>query len=205
MLTRTLPLILLITAPGLAPAQDQDYRILGSLDAPVEMVIYSDFECPYCRNFALAALPAIIAEFVDTGRLRIRYAYFPLAAIHTNSLASSKAAHCAGVVGRFWSFHDYLFVRQPEWSGETVPNSLWVRFAENLGIDTDEFATCLASPEAHDAVEEDLREALGSGATGTPTVVLDGESVSGISSYETLRQEILSAIERAEGQTREPQ
>ncbi len=193
-----------MATPGLASAQATDYRILGSPDAPVEMVIYSDFECPYCRNFALVALPAIVAEFVHSGRLRIRYAYFPLATIHRNSVMAAKAAHCAGLADRFWSFHDYVYVRQPEWSGELAPDDLWIGFAENLGIDMEEFAACLGWEETHAAVENDLREALGLGATGTPTVVLDGESVSGISSYETLRQEILAAIERAEARAREP-
>ena len=197
MLLRTLILAVLVTTP--TSVTGQDYRVLGSPDAPVELTIYSDFECPYCRNFALAAQPAIIAEFVHTGRIRIRFVHFPLAAIHRNSVAAAKAAHCAGQAGRFWSFHDYIFVRQPEWSGDDLaPPELWVRFAEYLGIETEAFAACLASPETHAAVEEDLRQALGAGATGTPTVVIDGESVAGISSYENLRQEILDAIERAE-------
>jgi protein-disulfide isomerase len=197
MLQRTLILAVLATTP--ASATGQDYRVLGSPDAPVEMTIYSDFECPYCRNFALAAQPAIIAEFVHTGRIRIRFVHFPLAAIHRNSVAAAKAAHCAGQAGRFWSFHDYIFVRQPEWSGDDLaPPELWIRFAENLGIDAEAFADCLASAVTHAAVERDLQQALGSGATGTPTVVIDGESMAEISSYENLRRAILNAIERAE-------
>jgi protein-disulfide isomerase len=196
MFLRTLILTALVTTPATA----QDYRTLGPPDARVELTVYSDFECPYCRNFALAAQPAIIAEFVHTGRIRIRFVHFPLAAIHRNSVTAAKAAHCAGQAGRFWSYHDYIFVRQPEWSGEDLaPPELWVRFADNLGIDTGPFRECLAAPETHAAVEEDLRQALGAGATGTPTVVINGEAVAGISSYESLRHEILDAIERAGG------
>jgi protein-disulfide isomerase len=180
-------------------AQDPDYRILGSPDAPVEMSIYSDFECPYCRNLALVALPAVIAEFVDPGLLRIRYVYFPLAGLHKNAVAAAKAAHCAGQAGRFWSFHDYIYVRQPEWAGTEVPEALWYDYAANLGMDPERFADCMGSQETHRVIETDLREALGFGATGTPTVVLGGESITGAASYEELRRQILAALEAGGG------
>lgn len=178
-----------------AGTQAEDYRILGSPDAPVEMAIYSDFECPYCRNFALAAVPAIVAEFVHPGLVRLRYVYFPLPALHKNAVAAAKAAHCAGLAGRFWAFHDYLYVRQPEWSGEAVSDSIWIAYAGNLGLEQDAFVTCLNSEETNAVVEADLREALSSGATGTPTIVLNGRSIAGFSTYEGLRGEIISAIE----------
>jgi protein-disulfide isomerase len=160
-------------------AQDPDYRVLGSPDAPIELAIYSDFECPHCRNFALAAMPAIAAEFVDRGLIRMRYVYFPAA-------------------GRFWAYHDYLYVRQPEWAGAVVPDSVWVAYAESLGLEPQEFAGCLEAPETLAAVESDLREALDSGATGTPTIVLGGRSLVGFDSYGELRAEILAAIENAQ-------
>lgn len=172
-----------------------DYRVLGSADALAELVVFSDFECPYCRNFALAATPAIVAEFVDTGRLRLRYVFFPLAAQHKNSVAAAKAAHCAGMADRFWAFHDYLFVRQPEWSGDPVPDTLWMTFARNLGISLEPFRACFLSAEASAAVEADFRMALAAGVTSTPTIVLDGKSLTGFQTYEQLRQEILKSIE----------
>jgi protein-disulfide isomerase len=180
-------------------AQDSaDYRVLGSPDAPVELAIYSDFECPYCRNFALAALPAIAAEFVDRGLVRLRYVYFPLAALHRNAVSSAKAAHCAGVAGRFWAYHDYLYVRQPEWSGAAAPDSLWIDYAESLGLEPQGFAGCLRAPETLAVIEADVREALDSGAQGTPTIVLGGRSLTDLASYEELRTEIRAAIEDAQ-------
>ncbi len=194
--TSTLTTILLLLTGGLVQqtfAQD-DYRSLGSPSAPVEMVVYSDFECPYCRNFALAALPGLFAEFVDPGLLRLHFAFFPLAGIHPNSVATAKAAHCAGQVGRFWPYHDYLFVRQPEWSGVARPDSLWVDYANNLGLDAQSFSDCLTSPATHAAIEEDLRQALAAGVTGTPTVVLAGQAIAGLTSYAPLRQRVLAAL-----------
>ncbi len=172
-----------------------DYRALGSPSAPVEMFVYSDFECPFCRNFALAALPGLFAEFVDTGRMRLHFVPFPLAGIHPNAVATAKAAHCAGLADRFWSYHDYLFVRQPEWAGVARPDSLWVDYAANLGLDAESFSACLASPATHAAVEADLRQALAAGVTGTPTVVLAGGALVGFESYAALRERILAALE----------
>lgn len=200
--TNTILRCLLLAAlplPCVSRAQDSaDYRTLGSPDAPVELAIYSDFECPHCRNFALAALPAIAAEFVDRGLLRVRYFYFPLATLHENAVASAKAAHCAGVAGRFWAYHDYLYVRQPEWAGAAAPDSLWVGYAESLGLESQEFADCLSAPETLAAIESDLRQALDSGVGGTPTIVLGNRSLRGLTSYEGLRAEILAAIADAQ-------
>jgi protein-disulfide isomerase len=100
--------------------------------------------------------------------------------------------------GRFWAYHDYLYVRQPEWAGAVVPDSVWVAYAESLGLEPQEFAGCLEAPETLAAVESDLREALDSGATGTPTIVLGGRSLVGFDSYGELRAEILAAIENAQ-------
>ncbi len=200
--TNAISRCLLLTAlllPCVSRAQDSaDYRTLGSADAPVELAIYSDFECPYCRNFALAALPAITAEFVDRGLLRVRYFYFPLAAIHANAVATAKAAHCAGVAGRFWAYHDYLYVRQPEWAGAAAPDSLWVGYAESLGLEPREFAGCLSAPETLAAVVSDLRRALDAGVGGTPTIVLGDRSLVDLTSYEELRAEIVAAIANAQ-------
>lgn len=182
--------------PPHAPAQES-FQVRGAPDAPVELTVYSDFECPYCRNFALAAMPGLIAEFADLGLIKLRLIYFPLAGIHHNAVASAKAAHCAGRADRFWTYHDYLFVRQPEWSGDPAPESLWVGYAENLGIDTEAFADCFKSAETLAVIEANLREALDAGATGTPTVVLNGRVVTGLGSYAGLRDKIWAAIEAA--------
>ena len=187
-------LALLVGFGGATNAQE-DFKLLGTAEAPVEMTVYSDFECPACRNFALAVTPALVAEFIGTGFLRLRYVYFPLTTIHPNAAAAAKAAQCAGEAGRFWAYHDYLFVRQPEWRGETVPSSLWVVYAENLGLEKGEFARCFESKAALEAVEANWLEAVSAGATGTPTVVLNGQSLAELGSYEDLRARILEAID----------
>ncbi len=188
-------LLLLASGPLQTTLAQDDYRSLGSPAAPAELIVYSDFECPFCRNFALAAQPGLLAEFVDTGLLHYHFVPFPLAGIHPNAVATAKAAHCAGLAGKFWPYHDYLFVRQPEWAGAARSDALWIEYATNLGLDTDSFSTCLASPATHAAVEADLRQGLAAGVTGTPTVILAGHSIVGFDSYAQLRERILAALE----------
>ena len=199
-LRSSLAALALLVGLGGATTAQEDFKLLGTAEAPVEMVVYSDFECPACRNFALAVTPALLAEFIGTGFLRLRYVYFPLTTIHPNAAAAAKAAQCAGEAGRFWAYHDYLFVRQPEWRGETVPSSLWIAYAENLGLEKDEFARCFESKAALEAVEANWLEAVSAGATGTPTVALNGQSLAELGSYEDLRARILEAIDA--GRTR---
>ncbi len=194
-LRSSLGALALLVGFGSATNAQEDFKLLGAAEAPVEMTVYSDFECPACRNFALAVTPALVAEFIGTGFLRLRYVYFPLTTIHPNAAAAAKAAQCAGEAGRFWAYHDYLFVRQPEWRGETVPSSLWVVYAENLGLEKGEFARCFESKAALEAVEANWLEAVSAGATGTPTVVLNGQSLAELGSYEDLRARILEAID----------
>lgn len=190
----------LIVAGAVAAHAQPEFQSRGAPDAPVEMVVYSDFECPFCRSFALAVLPAVLPEFVEPGTLRLRYAHLPLTGIHPNSTKAALAAHCAGRAGEFWSYHDYLFVRQPEWNGEPQPDSVWVQYARNLGIAADEFSECMASDAAAAAVEAQLREGLRAGASGTPTIVINGEAVAGLTSYEQLRRRIRAAARRAGGE-----
>ena len=192
-----LPALIALTLAGTEARSQVDFRTLGDPDAPLQMTVYSDFECPFCRNFALAVFPALKAEFIDTGILRFRYVFFPLASIHPNAVAASMAAYCAGVAGRFWAYHDYLYVRQPEWRGEAAPDSIWTAFAVRLGIDVDSFDTCRTSRVAQDAVEKDWSEAMSAGATGTPTIVLEGESLADFETYDELSLRIREALAAA--------
>ena len=190
--------LLIFARPGQA---QEEFQLLGDAEAPVELTVYFDFECPACRNFALVALPAIKAEFVETGLLRLRLIFYPLSTKHPNAVAAASAAHCAGKAGRFWAYHDYLYVRQPEWRGTSAPDSLWVGYADKLGLDPEAFAACLGAKETLDAVEANWVEAISAGAPGTPTVLLNGESISDLGSYEQLSDRIRAAVRAARGET----
>lgn len=192
-ITSAVPLVLTGLGLGDVVRAQPSFQTLGAVEAPVVMTVYSDFQCPYCRSFALAVMPGLIAEFVESGTLRVQFVHMPLQGIHESAVAAARAAHCAGRAGKFWPYHDYLFVRQPEWARGTATDSTWIAYAENLGLSRDPFRDCLNSEEAADEVVAQLQQALSAGATGTPTVVVNGEVVVGLESYSQLRQRILDA------------
>ena len=138
----------------------------GAANAQIAMVIYSDFQCPYCGHFARELLPSIQAEFVDTGLVRVAFRHYPLEKIHSRALAAAVAAHCAGVQGQFWAMHDFLF-RLPLDLG---PERIQVG-AQRIALEQKTFQECL-SGDAEKAVRQDVTDAAALGVRATPTVFI---------------------------------
>src|SRR5690348_13145873 len=102
-----------------APGQDPDpvaARARGRSDAPITVYEMSDFQCPYCRAFALGTLPLLEQEYLQTGKVRFVYINLPLPAVHKNATAAAEAALCAARQQRFWPMHDWLFGHQGAWA-----------------------------------------------------------------------------------------
>lgn len=136
----------------------------GSDDAPVTIVEFSDFQCPFCRRHFRAAMPKLIDDYVEPGTVRYVVRDFPLEVIHPAAFGAAVAARCAGEQGSYWAMHDRLFEMQ-----ETLPDRNWVGHAEGLGLDTARFRSCLDNEAVAAAVRRDQSEAANAGATGTPT------------------------------------
>src|SRR2546425_455688 len=96
-------------------------RSKGRPDAPVTVYEMSDFQCPYCRTFALTTLPILEREYVQTGKVRLVYINLPLPYLHANAFAAALVATCAARQGKFWPMHDALFQHQPPWAALTDP------------------------------------------------------------------------------------
>jgi protein-disulfide isomerase len=158
--------------------------IRGAAAAPVTIVEWSDYQCPFCRQ-AEATLASLLAEF--PGSVRIVLKDFPLVA-HERALPAALAARCAGVQGRYWEYHDLLFVAQPDFSRDEL-----VGYARRLGLEVASFATCLDTTRFRDAVLADQREGREAGVEGTPTFFINGEKLVGALPIEEFR----AAIERA--------
>lgn len=146
-------------------------QMSGNPSAKVAMVVYSDFECPFCGRFAVDVLPTIQKQYVDTGRVLLAFRQFPLG-IHRFAQKAAEGSLCAARQGRFWPFHDDLFANPKTLD----PPSLQER-AERLGLNGDAFAACLSGQTARD-VEADRKTAEPFGITGTPTF-LAGAMVAG--------------------------
>ena len=169
------------------PLDDSVDHIRGSSAAAVTIVEFSDFECPFCERFH-PTLTKILEEFPD--EVNWVYRHFPLTSIHSRAMGAAIASECvAREAGNdaFWQFADGLFASQ-----QRLGDGLFIEIAEGLGIDRAVFQQCLTEKSIAALVEEDIQEALGSGARGTPFSVIiaaDGSTLpfSGALPYEQIR------------------
>ena len=152
--------------PGYTMAGDE---VRGSEDAPLTIVEYSDFQCPYCKQHMEATQPTLDEKYVDTGQVRWVYKHFPLN-IHPQAPAAGVAAECASEQGQFWEMRHKLFEAPDTWS-ITEPNPIFVGYAEELGLDGTAFAACLEDPEMAARVQSDLDDGA-QFVQGTPTFII---------------------------------
>jgi protein-disulfide isomerase len=154
-------------------------RSKGRADAPVTVFEMSDFQCPYCRHFALETLPALEREYVATGKVRLIFVNFPMTNMHANALAAAEVAICAAQQQKFWPVHDILFQRQERWAPLKTPRAYLVALADSAGTDHATMARCAASDASREAVQADSTAAARAGAHGTPTFYIEGGLIAG--------------------------
>lgn len=172
-----------------------DDPFLGSLDAPVTIIEFSDFQCPFCNRFFQNTFPELKKNYIDTGKVRYVYRDFPISSIHPFAEEAAEAANCAGEQGRFWEYHDMLFENQVIWaSGNSTVE--FKRYASNLSLNEEQFNLCLESERYADEVSKDLQDGLKVGVNGTPTLFVNGFKVVGAQPYEVFKGVIDSELER---------
>jgi Na+/H+ antiporter NhaA len=167
-------------------------HIRGPSDAPVTLLEYGDYECPYCGQ-AEAAVRELLADFGDD--LRYVWRHLPLADVHPNAQMAAEAAEAAGAQGRFWEMHDWLLGHQDELRPFEV-----ARHANELGIDLDRFWADLRQREHAARVAEDVASADASDVTGTPSFFINGRRHTGAYDIDTLRRLVRTARTRAQAQ-----
>jgi len=167
------------------------YPSRGPEDAPVVMVEFSDFECPYCRQ-TLPVLEAI--EDAYAGQIRFVYRQFPLTDIHPRAQKAAEASLCADDQGEFWAMHDLLFAEPIE----LEVASLKIK-AEALGLDRQAFDACLDSGKYSERVAGEIREGFSLGINGTPTVIINGRPLTGAQPYEAYATVIEEELARPAG------
>lgn len=181
------------TAENMRPMDENDH-ILGSTNAKVSIVEYSDFECPFCKRFH-PTVKRIVDEF--DGDVRWVYRHFPLTSIHSNALSAAYAAECAAELGGnsiFWEFADGLFENQ-----HALGRDLYIRLASQSGISENKFVNCLDSEKYNEHVQADRENAIDSGGGGTPFSIVTNEKgevfpFSGALPYEQVKQIIDAAL-----------
>lgn len=170
-----------------------DEHIMGDSGAPLTIIEFSDFECPFCRQFH-PTMARIVEAYA--GKVRWVYRHFPLSQ-HKHAFDAAVASECVSSLGgneSFWKFTEALFNNQ-----DKLGQDLYAALAKDMNIDLADFASCLGSQEARLAVSEDLAEVTKAGATGTPfSVILNaaGEQIpfSGALPYDTLKNVVEEAL-----------
>ncbi len=152
------------------PVSDQDWFV-GGANAPVTIVEYSDFQCPACGAY-YPVMKELSAAFGD--QIKIVYRNYPLTQIHPNAQLAAQAAEAAGIQGKFFEMHDFLFQDQNVWSDVEDPTEMFVAYAATLQLNVDQFRADLTSSKARDAVTEDVRGGKSANVSGTPTFFLNG-------------------------------
>jgi protein-disulfide isomerase len=148
--------------PPAQPVSIDDAPILGDANARIALIVFSEFECPYCAKAAREVLPEIERQYVRTGKVFVAFRHFPLP-FHKNARKASEAAECAGRQGRFWQFHDWAFQNQTQLFDANL-----VGAAKTLGLDLGEFRVCLTG-QAMRRIDADITDGRSFEIVGTPT------------------------------------
>jgi protein-disulfide isomerase len=167
------------------PISEDSDHIQGPADAPLTLVEYGDYECPYCGQ-AYPIVKQLQEQLGD--RLRFVFRNFPITTSHPHSEQAAEAAEAANGQGRFWEMHDYLYEHQ-----QHLEDADLHAYAEQLGLDLDRFDRELADHTYAERVRKDFMSGVRSGVNGTPSFYVNGIRHDASYDYETL----LSALERA--------
>ncbi|HVH65809.1 MAG TPA: DsbA family protein [Candidatus Acidoferrum sp.] len=147
------------------PISSKDH-LRGRLDAPLQLVVYGDYECPYTRR-ALIQIRSVRQELGDN--LVFVFRNFPLIEVHPHALHAAQAAEAAAEQGKFWEMHDLLFDRQ-----RALADANLLTYAQELGLDEAGFTTDRSSEAVRSKIESDADSGESSGVRGTPTVFING-------------------------------
>lgn len=169
------------------PSQEvsaDDDPALGDKNAPVTIVEFSDFQCPFCARFHQQTFPQINEEYVKKGKVRFVYRDYPLP-FHQFAQKASEAAECADEQGKFWEYHNKIFENQQGLGADNLK-----KWAVDLRLDTKKFNDCLDSGKMAAEVQKDLQDGSSYGASGTPAFFINGKLISGAQPYQAFKQAI---------------
>ena len=164
--------------------------ILGEATAPVAIVEFSDFECPFSKKFHSAAFADIKKNFIDTGKAKFSFRHLPLS-FHPNARAAAVAIECAGDQNQYWPMYERLMTKS-EYDAQSFQ-----RFAAEIGLDTAAFNTCVSGDSKHAGIAADMQFAGENEISSTPTIIINGRVIEGAYPYEQFESIISRELEKA--------
>lgn len=158
----------------------EGYPSLGPADAPITIVEFSDFQCPFCRRFHEETYQALLDAY--PGQIRFVYRNLPLTSIHPDAMPSAIASLCANDQNAYWDYHGKLF------SSETLTRESFIQYASDLSLNVDEFTACLDSGKHDEFIQQDMNFALDLGVQSTPTFFINGLAIVGAQPLSAFQQ-----------------
>ncbi len=160
----------------------EGFPSLGPKDAPITIVEFSDYQCPYCRRWHDQVYEPLLAAY--PGKIRMVYRHLPLTSIHPDAFSAAEAAMCAGDQDAYWSYHEKLF------GSESLGNSVYIQYAQDLGLDMDAFEACINDHKYQEAIQADSDFAVNLGVRSTPTFFINGLAIVGAQPLDVFKQVI---------------
>ena len=173
--------------PGIGSTYGEGDPVKGAPQAKVKIVEYSDFQCPACQH-AQESLKRILEEYGET--VQIIFNDFPLVTAHPNALPASEAAQCAYSQQRFWEYHDLLFEGQNIWAPSTDPQSHFLDYARDTGLNIEQFTLCMENHETQKAVRVDMKEGEALRIRSTPTFFINDTRLVGPATFNNFKEAI---------------
>lgn len=177
-----------------SPSDVKDVEIAGAPmrgpeDAPVTIVEFSDFQCPYCSRVT-PTLERVMNDY--DGKVRLAFRQFPLTNIHPMAQKAAEASLCAHEQEKFWAMHDAMFADQGNLGVDALKSK-----AGELGLDAEQFAACLDSGKYAEEVSSDMKAGQAAGVSGTPAMFINGRFISGAVPYEQVAEVIDDELQRS--------
>ena len=158
----------------------EGYPSLGSDDAPITIVEFSDFQCPFCKRFHDETYQDLLEAY--PGQIRFVYRNLPLTSIHPDAMSAAVASLCANEQNAYWEYHDKLF------SSTTLGTDTYLQYANELNLNADEFTACLDSGRFDEFIQQDMDFAFNLGVQSTPTFFINGLAIVGAQPLTSFQQ-----------------
>ena len=156
-----------------------DDPIKGDQNAPITIIEFSDFQCPFCARFQIQTLPLILEQYVETGKVKFVYRDFPIQNSHPNAMPAAAASECAHEQDKYWGYHDMLSENQGVWNKVEITSAITIfkEFAAELDLNQEQFDSCLDSGRYIEEISNDLNDGRDYGISGTPGFFIGNEKI----------------------------
>lgn len=180
-----------------APSNPPDIAgnpVLGNTKAPVTLIEFSDYQCPFCQRHYTQTFGQIKKDYVDTGKVKYVLRDYPLS-FHPNAEPAAEAAECAGDQGKYWDMHAALFQNHDTWSNAADAKPFFTQYAKDMGLDVAKFTACIQGGSKKAEIQKDLADGQNAGIQGTPGFWVigpdgKGEMISGAQPYDVFKTAI---------------